>query len=64
MAQHLILTLLIANAINLISGEIPEGLNLREVYENAEAKLKADLMMRTLNGATSKKENSHRRSDS
>jgi len=64
MAQHLILTLLIANAINLISGEIPEGLNLKEVYEYAEAKLEADLMMRTLNGATSKKENSRRRSDS
>ena len=69
MAKHLVLALFITIATNLISGLKletlqPEDLNLREVYQNAEAKVEGNLKLRMMNRATSKKQNSHRKSDS
>ena len=69
MGQHLLLTLFIAIAVNLTSGLKldslqPEGLNLREVYQIAEAKVYEKWQMRMMRGYTSKKQNSHRKADS
>ena len=69
MGQHLLLALFITIAISLASGLKletlqPEGLNLREVYLRAEAKVDEKWQMRMMRGYTSKKQNSHRKADS
>merc|ERR1712223_517791 len=69
MGLHLLLALFITIAINLIYGLKletlqPEGLNLREVYQKAEAKVDEKWQMRMMRGYSSKKQNSHRKADS
>ena len=69
MGQHLLWPLFITIAVNLSSGLKletlkPEGLNLREVYQKAEAKVHEKWQMRMMRGYTSKKQNSHRKADS
>ena len=69
MGQHLLLTLFITIAVNLTSGLKLEtlqleGLNLKEIYQIAEAKVDEKWQMRLMRGYTSKKQNSHRKADS